>query len=154
MPVVRADYNWQHLNSNLTADDVRVEAGYQFFSFQGRHTRYTEKNPDDRLDLNQFYGVVRVGDEEGTDFITNWGEIGLGAGCAQQNGNANDFSWALTMPVKLYPAEWIGVEFRPAWYRPQDRVIGDYDLSVSLGWRFVQLRGGYRWLWVQVSGIN
>jgi hypothetical protein len=31
-------------------------------------------------------------------------------------------------------------------------VIGDYDFSASLGWRYVQLRGGYRWLWMQGQG--
>ena len=153
LPYVRADYNWQYLNSNLVADDVRLEAGYKCLAFHGRRTRYAEKNPTDDSDINQFYGVIRVGGEDVDESDrTNWGEVGIGIGGMQQIGNSEFSSWALTVPLKIYPAEWIGVEFHPAWYRPQDRVIGDYDLSVSLGWRFVQFRGGYRWLWVQGVG--
>ena len=54
--------------------------------------------------------------------------------------------------MKVNPADWLGLEFRPAWYRPQERTIGDYDLSASLGWRYIDLRCGYRWLWMQGEG--
>ncbi len=155
-PYVRADYNWQHINSNLDAQDLRVEAGYKLLAFYGRHTLYTESNSTNNLNeltLNQYYGMLRFGDTlRHPDFPNGSWEIGLGLGTAQQMGNEEHSSWALTVPVKFYPTDWFGVEFRPAWYRPQDRVIGDYDLSASLGWRYVQLRGGYRWLWVQGEG--
>ena len=97
--------------------------------------------------------MLRFGDMlRHPDFSNGSWEVGLGAGTAQQIANEESSSWALTMPVKLYPTDWFGVEFRPAWYRWNDRVIGDYDLSASLGWQFVQLRGGYRWLWMQGQG--
>ncbi len=152
-PYLRADYNRQHINSNLDAQDLRVEAGYKLLAFYGRHTLYTESNPSDELTLNQYYGLLRFGDTlRHEDFLNGAWEVGLGLGTAQQIGNEEHSSWALTVPVKFYPTDWFGVEFRPAWYRPQDRMIGDYDLSASLGWRFVQVRGGYRWLWMQGVG--
>ncbi len=152
-PYVRADYNWQYINSNLDAQDLRIEAGYKMLAFYGRHTVYTESNPADELTLNQYYGMLRFGDTlRHEDFSNGSWDVGLGLGMAQQIGNAEHSSWALTVPVKFYPTDWFGVEFRPAWYRPQERMIGDYDLSASLGWRFVQFRGGYRWLWRQGDG--
>jgi hypothetical protein len=153
MPYVRADYNWQYIDSNLDAEDLRIEAGYKPLAFYGRHTVYTESNPTDELTLNQYYGMLRFGGAlQHEDFPSGSWDVGLGLGAAVQEGNDEHSSWAFTLPVKLYPTDWFGVEFRPAWYRPQDRVIGDYDLSASLGWRYVQLRGGYRWLWIQGVG--
>lgn len=153
LPYVRADYNRQYIDSNLDAEDVRLEVGYKMLAFHGRHTRYMEHNPADELTINQFYGVIRVGGSapDGNPPMAGW-EVGLGAGAAQQQGNAEHSSWAFSVPVKIHPADWIGFEFRPAWYRPQERIISDYDLSASLGWRYLQLRGGYRWLWLQGVG--
>lgn len=153
IPYVRADYNWQYIDSNLDAEDIRVEAGYKLLAFYGRHTIYTEHHPTDELTLSQYYGMLRFGGAlENEDFSSGSWDVGIGLGTAVQEGNDEHSSWAFTVPVKLYPTDWFGVEFRPAWYRPQDRVIGDYDLSASLGGRYVQLRGGYRWLWIQGIG--
>jgi hypothetical protein len=153
LPWLRADYNHQYINTDLAADDVRVEAGYRMLAFHGRHTRYTESHPTDHLDISQFYGVFRLGNTDVDDFggLYGW-EMGMGLGGVQQRGNDKHSSFAFTFPVKLYPTEWLGFEFRPAWYRPQQRTIGDYDFSVNGGWRFVQLRAGYRWLYMQGEG--
>ena len=153
MPYVRADYNWQHINSDLDAADLRIEAGYKLLAFYGRHTLYSESNPSDELTLNQYYGMLRFGGAlRHETFLNGSWEIGLGLGMVQQLGDAEESSGAVTVPLKLYPTEWFGVEFRPAWYHWNDRAIGDYDLSASLGWNFVQIRGGYRWLWMQGVG--
>lgn len=153
LPFVRADYNWQYISSDLDAQDIRLEAGYKLLAFHGRYTRYEEHHPADALTLNQYYGVLRVGGAipEGTSNVRAW-EFGLGLGGVQQKGNKEYSSAAFTLPIKIYPADWLGIEFKPAWYRPQEKTIGDYDLSASVGWRGVHLRGGYRWLWMQGEG--
>jgi hypothetical protein len=153
LPYIRADVNWQYINSNLEAGDLRVEAGYKLLAFHGRHTVYTESNPSDELTINQYYGVLRFGGSLSDPALphASW-EIGLGLGAAQQQGNQEHSSGAFTIPIKFHPADWVGIEFRPAWYKPQDRIISDYDVSASLGYRYVQLRGGYRWLWLQGEG--
>ena len=153
MPYVRADFNWQHINSDLEAHDFRIEAGYKLLAFHGRHTLYTESNPADELTFNQYYGVLRYGGALRHGYLSSasW-EAGLGLGMVQQIGNEEESSGAFTVPLKFYPTEWFGVEFRPAWYHWNDRTIGDYDLSASLGWNFVQVRGGYRWLWMHGVG--
>lgn len=153
MPYVRADLNWQYIDSNFEARDFRLEAGYKMVAFHGRHTKYIEGNPDDELDINQFYGVLRYGGRVDDMFPGLSCEIGLGLGVVQQKDVFEEHSsGAITIPLKVYLSDWLGAEFRPAWYRPEDLVVSDYDLSASLGWRYVQGRIGYRWLWMQSVG--
>jgi hypothetical protein len=152
VPYVRADYNWQYINSDLEAEDLRIEVGYKLLAFHGRHTLYTE-SPTDELTMNQYYGVLRLGGSVTDANLPNasW-EAGIGLGVAQQMGEQEQSSGAITVPLKFYPTDWLGVEFRPAWYRWSEKAIGDYDVSTSLGWRYIQIRGGYRWLWMQGEG--
>ena len=151
VPYVRADYNWQHINSNLKAVDLRIEAGYKLLAFYGRHTLYSESNPADELTVNQYYGMLRFGGAA-NEILPGTVEVGLGVGAVQHIGNEEHVSGAFTVPVKFYPADWVGFEFRPAWYQWKDRNVGDYDLSASFGYRFVQFRGGYRWRWMKGIG--
>jgi hypothetical protein len=151
VPYLRFDYNYQWADQ-VEADDGRIELGYKWLAFHGRMTRY-EDEAGDYLDLRQYYGVLRYGGYR-PDFLPGTFEIALGLGVVHHTGSAvrvagleDDTSGALTIPLKYHPFEWFGLEFRPAWYRWFDVTIGDYDLSASAGIRFVQLRGGYRWLW-------
>ncbi len=151
MPYARIDCRWQYLDSDTDARDLLVESGYKYLAFYGRFTRYEDRAAKERLDVDQYYGLIRIGDDwEG------WGlgsaQIGLGAGAYIIRGNREQSGPALTLPVVAYPADWFGVEFRPAWTRINDRTIGDYDISASTGYRFFQVRAGYRWCWVQGEG--
>jgi hypothetical protein len=144
VPYVRFDYNRQ--SSDWDPVDARLELGYKLIAFQGRMTKYTDE-AGDVLDVHQYYGVLRYGGRR-PDFLPGTFEFGIGLGAAHHTGDVqDDTSGAITVPLKYHPTEWFGVEFRPAWYRWQEITIGDYDLSASLGGRFVQLRGGYRWIW-------
>ena len=148
VPYVRFDYNYQFVENDQPTDvhDGRLELGYKFFAFHGRMTKYIQ---DDgfTLDLRQYYGVLRYGGCR-PDFIPGTFEFGVGLGLVHHTGDVtDDSSGAITIPLKYYPAEWFGIEFLPAWYRWQEITIGDYDISASLGGRFLQFRGGYRWLW-------
>ncbi len=87
-PYIRADYNWQHIDSNLEAHDLRIEAGYKLLGFYGRHTVYTESNPTDELTLNQYYGMLRFGGAlHHENFLNGSWDVGLGLGTAVQEGN-------------------------------------------------------------------
>jgi hypothetical protein len=148
VPVVRFDYHYQFVDNDQPTDvhDGRLEAGYKWFAFHGRMTRYIQED-DFILDLRQYYGVLRYGGRR-PDFVPGTFEFGIGLGMVHHTGDVeDDTSGAFTIPLKYHPADWVGFEFRPAWYRWDEITIGDYDLSLSLGGRFVQLRGGYRWLW-------
>lgn len=157
-PYVRADYNRQWAD-RVDADDGRLELGYKPFAVHARMTRYTDE-VDDVYDLQQYYVVLRYGGYQPDDMLGSF-EIGAGLGMVHHSGNAleragldDDSSGAMTFLVKYYPVEWIGVEFRPAWYRFYDIVHGDYDLSASVGLPYVQVRGGYRWIWENGVGIR
>ena len=144
VPYARFDYNWQSADWDVV--DARLELGYKLFAFHGRMTRYSD-SAGDELNVRQYYGVLRYGGYR-PGFLPGTFELGLGLGLAQHAGDVEDeSSGALTIPLKYHPVDWFGVEFRPAWYRWKEIMIGDYDLSASLGYRYVQLRGGYRWIW-------
>ena len=156
MPAIRTDANWQFIDGDNEAIDGRLELGYKFVAFHARVTRYEDTLADLTQNINQYYGVLRIGGHW-PDLAPGAFEIGIGAGVAHHKGDLSDStSAAFTVPVKYYPVEWLGFEFRPAWYHGdysgEEYTIGDYDLSASLGWRYVQLRGGYRWLWFQGLG--
>lgn len=150
VPYARLDYNWQYVDENIDADDLRVELGYKPFAVHARKTMYADASDGFELDINQIYGVLRYGGSR-PDFVPGTFEAGIGLGASQletnEDGIPDESDIALTFPLKYYPADWFGVEFRPAWYTwAGNERIGDYDLSASVGWRFVQLRGGYRWM--------
>jgi len=150
-PYARFDYNWQYVDGDIDADDVRIEVGYKALAFHGRATQFTDTSDGFKLDMNQYYGVLRYGGSR-PDFIPGTFEAAIGVGVSQIQGDEEHSSGAITIPLKYYPAEWCGIEFRPAWYKWDQKSIGDYDVSASLGLRYVQLRGGYRWFWMQGEG--
>ena len=151
VPYVRVDYNWQSVDSDTDANDVRVEVGYKLLAFHYRTTMFKTPSENQDLDINQYYGVLRYGGYR-PDFLPGTFEAGVGVGVSQfkleSSGSTRDESgMALTFPLKYYPVEWFGVEFRPAWYTwLQGNRVSDYDLSASFGYRYVQVRAGYRWL--------
>lgn len=154
VPYVRVDLNQQWVDGDLPVDtyDGRVELGYRFLALHGRMTRY-EQSDGFTYDLQQFYAVIRYGGSR-PFFVPGTFEFGIGAGVVQHTGDvSDDTSAAFTTPLKYWPTDGFGIEFRPAWYHWQEVAMSDYDLSAALGLRFVQLRGGYRWLWENGEGI-
>jgi len=151
LPYLRADYNWQYVDSDLYAQDIRLEAGYKILGFSGRHTVYSENNQNDQLSIDQYYGLLRFHNSEEAHGLHAI-EFALGLGGVILKGNSEQSTVAFTVPIKFYPKQWVGFEFRPAWYSVNDKTIGDYDLSASVGYRFIHLRGGYRWLYMQSEG--
>ena len=150
VPYVRVDYNWQSVDSDIDANDMRVELGYKMLAFHGRSTMYKDRSDGFEMDINQYYGVIRYGGYR-PDFLPGTFEAGIGVGVSQiktnDSGIEDASGMALTFPLKYYPVQWFGVEFRPAWYTwLQEERVGDYDLSASFGHRYLQVRGGYRWL--------
>ncbi len=151
LPYVRFDYRWQYLDSDFDANDYLLEAGYKYVALYGRATHYEDRVAKGNLDIEQCYGLWRIG---GSDdfYFPGYFQLGLGIGGYAIQGDKNQGGLALTVPIFIYPADWCGIEFRPAWASISDKTISDYDVSVSAGQRFLQLRAGYRWLWVQGEG--
>ncbi len=151
VPYVRVDYHFQLIDSDTDADDVRIELGYKMLAFHARTTRYSTPSLGQDLEINQYYGVLRYGGYR-PDFLPGTFEAGIGVGVSQLKfedsiGTIDESGMALTFPLKYYPVQWFGVEFRPAWYTwLQGNQVGDYDISTSFGYHYVQVRTGYRWL--------
>lgn len=150
LPYVRFDYRWQYLESDLDANDFLLEAGFEYLALYGRVTQYRGA-ADEKLDIEQYYGMVRYG---GTDefYFPGSFQIGAGVGWFSIKGDQIQEGPALTVPVMLYPNDWVGFEFRPAWTVINEKTVSDYDLSVNLGHEFTHMSLGYRWLWVQHEG--
>ena len=154
VPYVRLDYNWQYVDSNIDDDDVWLEAGYKAVALHVRTSRFSDQSDGYKLDINQYFGVVRYGGFR-PDFLPGTFEAGIGFGVCEftdNEGFVDEAGGAFTIPLKYYPKDWCGIEFRPAWYRIVEKMVGDYDISASVGQRYVQLRGGYRWMWIQGEG--
>ncbi len=152
LPYARFDYRWQYLDHDTDANDFLLEAGYKAVAAYGRVTQYHGAAAED-LDIEQYYGMVRFGGNNDF-FFSEYGsfQIGAGIGWYTIRGDQTQDGPAMTIPIVLHPSDWVGVEFRPAWSVVNDKTIGDYDLSVTLGHQFTHLNLGYRWLWVQHEG--
>lgn len=151
LPYVRFDYRWQYQNHDLDADDYLLEAGYKMFAIYGRFTQYEDRAVDEDLKIGQYYGMLRLG---GTDEFYSLAafQAGVGLGGYVIEGKRSQSGAAMTIPLMLYPTDWFGLEFRPAWASINGKTVSDYDISASAGHRFLQMRLGYRWLWVQGEG--
>jgi len=150
LPYLRFDYRQQYLDSDLSADDLLLEAGYKYGALFGRYTRY-EDAADECLDIQQYYGMFRFSDLDDPHPVGIF-RGGIGVGGYSIHGQERHGGPALTVPMALYPTDWCGIEFLPAWAHICDKTISDYDVSLSVGHKFAHLRVGYRWLWVQGSG--
>ena len=151
LPYLRCDYRWQYVNSDLDANDFLLEAGYQYAALYARFTRYEDRAANEDLDIKQYYGLLRMGGSDDFFFSGSF-QVGLGAGGYVIKGDREQSGLALTVPILVYPSDYFGIEFRPAWASINEKTVSDYDISVSAGQRFIQLRTGYRWLWVQGEG--
>lgn len=147
---LRFDYRQQYLDSDLSAEDLLLEAGYKYGALYGRYTRY-EDAADESLDIQQYYGMFRFSDFDDPDPVGIFSG-GIGVGGYSIHGQQRHGGPALTIPLALYPTDWCGIEFRPAWAYICDKTVSDYDVSLSVGHKYAHLRVGYRWLWVQGSG--
>ncbi|MBN2686187.1 MAG: hypothetical protein JXR40_12975 [Pontiellaceae bacterium] len=150
LPYLRFDYRQQYLESDLSAEDLLLEAGYKCGALYGRYTRY-EDAADESLDIQQYYGMLRLSDVDDPHPAGIFSG-GIGVGGYSIHGQERHGGPALTVPIALYPTDWCGIEFRPAWAHICEKTISDYDVSLSVGHKFAHLRVGYRWLWVQGSG--
>ena len=147
IPFVRVDPAYQLVESDVDAWDLRGEVGYGPFALQARATHYDEDQPRDDLDLVQAHALLR------SSFFDML-EVDLGVGGLVVSGADDASGFSGTVPVLFHPWNVLGLEFRPAWAAVNDNFVGDYDLSLLAGWRFVSLRAGYRWTESGSSSLN
>lgn len=135
LPFARVDLSAQAVESDIEAEDLRVEGGYGPFGVHGDMTRFRESSPEDDLELTRILALYRM----------SYGsrvEVDVGLGTLTLDGGSTTTRLACSLPFLICPnARW-AVEFRPMW---SDRV-SDYDLAVLWTRSYVALKAGYRWL--------
>lgn len=154
IPHARFDVSYQRISANISAKDFRLTLGYGPFAFQINQTQYSEKKPDDTLDLTRVYLAYRMA------FSLTQLDIGLGR--MTINGNNTTQKLYFTMPIRFhisayikreFKLDWrsnIGVEFKPAWTNS----INDYDLGFFYDFRYMSIKTGYRWLSAGGESLN
>ncbi len=130
---VRLDAGYQYISRRIHAYDLRAEAGYALLALGYHGTWYREKSPDDTLDLNRIYGLLRLS-------YGPYVEVDLGLGSLKVDGNNRRSYFYVTTPVLVHASPRIGFEFRPAWASN----VSDYDFGILLKSRYVALKFGYR----------
>ncbi len=137
-PLVRFDFGYQNVESDVDAMDYRFEVGVDHLALQWRRTTYAETTPADDLDYDQGHVLFRFYD-------ANF-EIDFGLGYASLNGDTYHSGLSATIPVLIQAYDFLGFELRPSWSYIGRNSISDYDLSVTLGWDYAVCRLGYRWV--------
>ncbi len=136
-PYVRVDAAYQDVESDVEAYDLRLEFGYSFFAVVGRKTRYFEEDPDDTLDIDEFFLTIRLSE---LDIF----EIDFGVGGLYINGDDINSGVAVSAAILCHPVDYAGFEIRGAWTEINENLIQDYDAAFMLGWRYTSVKVGYR----------
>lgn len=137
-PYARVDASYQHLNSNLKAQDYFVEFGYEPVALSGRFTHYMESDPDDSMNATEVFLLYRM------EFVKKF-EVDLGIGDMLLDGESSHSGISFTIPVKYKPVDYVWLEFRPAIADINGNFMQDYDLSAHVGWKYASIKAGYRW---------
>lgn len=135
LPYARLDVVRQTVASDITATDLRAEAGYGPFAIHMDWTDFREAQPEGNLDIMRALALYRMS-------FSSRVEIDVGCGALTLNGEESATKFAFALPILIHPNKHWGLEFRPTW---ADRIT-DYDLAVMLTWHYASLKAGYRWL--------
>lgn len=137
--MVRFDFGWQAVESDVQAFDYAFEAGFSAIAVRGRTTHYKESNPDATLDLSSVLVLYRIPLSPEMEL-----DAGLGGSVLEGNDRQSGVDFSLAFRVWV-PHRHVGFE-----YRGEFMDIGDgmssHDFSVLLHARWLALRAGYRWL--------
>ncbi|MCX5792402.1 MAG: hypothetical protein NTY45_09380 [Elusimicrobia bacterium] len=137
IPIIRAELNYQQVNSHIFGVDGRLLAGYGPFGVQYRQTHYSEDAAWDSLELIQIHGLYRVSMNKKFEFDMGFGGLIL-------DGNAQTSGFSMTYPLSVFPSPHFGFNVTPAWSWLSGNLISDYDWSASYVRKFYSVRLGYR----------
>ncbi|UCH83336.1 MAG: hypothetical protein JSW50_12865 [Candidatus Latescibacterota bacterium] len=146
-PFATLDIVYQNVTSDITAIDGRIEVGYGPGGIQFRETHYEEDDPYDKLDFIQWHILYRMTYSQHIEV-----DIGLGSNIVRGDGSNSGFS--VTVPIRVQPIRWVGAQFRPNWSSIKGNSISDYDVGITIGPRYLFVRGGYRWVKAGSATLN
>lgn len=144
--VIRFDYSYQNVKSDVRGDDFRFELGLDQLAVQVRTTHYRESSPKEDLDVTQGHVLYRI--------ASRHLDLDLGVGALNIQGKDSNTGASFTVPLAVHANDYLSLEFRPSWSFIANNTINDYDLALSCGWKYVALRGGYRWLRAHSASLD
>lgn len=147
LPFVRLDLAYQDAESDVEAREVAFEAGYGPWAARFQRTAYAEESPQSDLRLSYIQALYRM--SFGTAV-----EVDLGLGGTYLDGIGHSRGPGVSIPVRIYPWERLGFEFRPVWSTINGNPIRDYSLDIVAGWEYVSLTAGYRWVSTGPESLN
>jgi len=139
IPFFRAEVSALAVSGDIEARTGRVEAGYGPVAVEVDLLSFEEGATGDELEIRRICGLYRMS-------FGRQIEVDLGIGSLTLEGENKTSELAYTVPVLVYPADWWGIEFRPAWAEFEGSTLEDYDLGLFLNWKGISFKAGYRWL--------
>lgn len=138
LPLIRLDFAYFDIQSDVEATDFRLQGGYGPFAVELNPTFYEEQEPDDNLDLYRIWGLYRMSYSDRL-------EVDLGVGAVILEGNETNAGFSFTTPILVRPYDWLLLEFRPIWSDINGASLNEYEAGVLLNWASIALKAGYRW---------
>ncbi len=137
IPFFQLSAGYQHVDSDVSAANTRLEAGYGPVAFDVNWTRYKEDGVDNDLDLSEWYALYRMS-------FAQYLEVDLGLGTMVIAGERQRSGLSMTTPVRIQPVRNLGIAIRPAWAWIDENTISDVELTLSASVWFASLDAGYR----------
>lgn len=147
LPFFQYDHKYLKVNSDIDARENGLEVGYGPIGFSYRQTGFCEETPSDELTLTQYHLLLRISRKSS-------GEFGLGIGSLVMHGNDDHSGLSITFPIKLYPSDSLGVQFKPTYSWINGNSIDEYDLSLAYTIRYASIQLGYRFLEANGKELN
>ena len=147
LPGARLDVVYQDVDSDVDAFAYSIELGQGPLGAEFRQTHYREDEPSGTLDIFQLHGLCRMCALEEL-------EVDLALGAVRIEGDESNTGFSFGFPMRYWPDENIGVEFRPAWGSIHGTWTRDYDLSALVRYEHTSLRLGYRWMESPEESLN
>lgn len=139
LPFAKFDINYQNIKPDITSFNSAIELGYGFYGVDLRKSMLIEKNPIDDLTIDQAYFLLRFSRSPRM-------EVDLGFGQLRLRGSRDHSGFSFTMPVKIQPQPYWGLQFLPAWSRVNGNSMSDYTLLIPFTKKQFSVQMGYRWI--------
>lgn len=147
LPFFQLEPKYLSVNSDICALDYELELGYGPYALRCRHTSFAEISPRDRMDLTQYLLFLRLSTASSLEY-------GFGMGSIYLQGNNDHSGFLMYFPVKFYPYESFGFQFKPTMSWINNNLIEDYDLALVFFKQYYSIKLGYRFLRVYAENLD
>ncbi|PCJ58157.1 MAG: hypothetical protein COA79_14150 [Planctomycetota bacterium] len=133
-------------SDSVTAFDIDLELGLGPIAIEFRNTWF--KDSDEEMDFMEGGVLLRTS-------LTDLIEVGYGFGFINlSDENESNSAFAFFLPIKVFVNPYVSLELKSLWSSIYQNEISDYDLSLSVGYKYVSGKVGYRWLYAENALIE